>query len=341
MPPPVSLILPNRNNAPVLGLALQRLAEHTTYPDVELIVVDDGSDDGSLEILRRWRAGRRFPGEMALLERPHSGVAQSLNAGLARARGELVVTLDGDATIETPGWLERMVGFAGADERVGAVSAGIVLDTGRVHAYGVNVICPEGLHDRPATIAEPAGARTLHSNVHRPRPPADARVEEVDAAIGCCLLFRRAAAEELGGYDTGFSPVWFEDLDLTLGIRRLGAKVFCLPDVQVLHRQSLRNARGPETRRRARITGAVRRAVAPAVPQAVKDRMVGGPSEEVLARLRHHYEHWRRRWGFDPLNPDMDAVLRRWGDTEVGWAYDAARRRAGEEIAARSAMTSR
>ena len=43
--PPVSLILPNRNNGPVLDLVLERLAAHTTYPDVELIVVDDGSTD--------------------------------------------------------------------------------------------------------------------------------------------------------------------------------------------------------------------------------------------------------------------------------------------------------
>ena len=49
--PRVSLVMPNRDNAPVLDLVLDRLAENTTYPDVELVVVDDGSTDGSLEIL--------------------------------------------------------------------------------------------------------------------------------------------------------------------------------------------------------------------------------------------------------------------------------------------------
>ena len=36
-------------------------------------------------------------------------------------------------------------------------------------------------------------------------------------------------------------------------------------------------------------------------------------------RLRHHYAYWRATWGWDPLNPDMEAIARRWGGTEVCW----------------------
>src|SRR5205085_10357862 len=39
-------------------------------------------------------------------------------------------------------------------------------------------------------------------------------------------------------------------------------------------------------------------------------------------RYIHHYDYWRRKWGWDFVNPDMDEVLRRWGDTEICWAYD-------------------
>lgn len=332
--PSVSLILPNRNNGPVIDLALERLAANTTYPDFELIVVDDESSDESLDILRRWRTAGRFR-NYKLLETAHSGVSDSLNQGLAHAEGALVVSLDGDATIETPGWLERMVALWQADWRVGVVSAGIVLDTGRVHAYGVEIIGPAGMHDLPSSPTEPVGRRTLHGKVRRQRRPHAPEAAEVDASIGCCMLFARELVDELGGYDTGFSPVWFEDLDLSLSARRLGLKVFVLPEIEVLHRMSMRNARDAEAGRLA----SVRRAAGRALPQAAKDAVVrvarlDRPTPQALARLHHHYAYWREKWGFDPLNPDMDEVLRRYGDTEVYWAYDEARRAAGQEILA-------
>ena len=53
--------MPVHNRAHLLDLVLDRLAENTTYEDVELICVDDGSDDGSRDILHRWAASGRIP----------------------------------------------------------------------------------------------------------------------------------------------------------------------------------------------------------------------------------------------------------------------------------------
>jgi GT2 family glycosyltransferase len=317
--PDVSLLMPNRNNGGILDLALEKLAEHTTYPSFELIVVDDGSTDGSRRILRRWRDSGRFR-SFTLIEAEQRGVQASLNAAAAAASGDLLVQMDGDATLETPGWLERMVEFQQSDPRVAVVTPAVVFDSGRVHAYGVNIVGPDGLHDGGTEIAEPAGRRTLHQNVRRPRArrlPPPAHPAEVDASIGCCMLFPRALHDELGGYDTGFAPVWFEDLDLSLAARRLGGKVFLLGDVEVVHRISLRDEDPGALRRLAR-----------RLPQVAKDAVVaagrlGRLRPDQVALLRHHYAYWREKWGFDLLNPDMDDVLARYGDTEVCWRYPA------------------
>jgi hypothetical protein len=113
----------------------------------------------------------------------------------------------------------------------------------------------------------------------------------------------------------------------------------------VVHRLSLRGPRAASRTRRA--WARTRAAVGAAIPKRIAERIVAmenrgtpHPPHE-LRRLAHHYAYWREKWGFDMLNPDMDEVLRRYGDTEVCWAYDPARRAAGEEIlAAWSAVNS-
>jgi SAM-dependent methyltransferase len=58
------------------------------------------------------------------------------------------------------------------------------------------------------------------------------------------------------------------------------------------------------------------------------------PPKARRGRLEHHYAYFESKWGWSMLNPDMDAVRRRWGDTELCWATDRARKAAGEELAA-------
>ena len=69
----VSLVLPNRNNAPVLDLFFERLAANTTHPVGELIVVDDGSTDRSVAAIERWSESGRLPFPVELMRRPPSG----------------------------------------------------------------------------------------------------------------------------------------------------------------------------------------------------------------------------------------------------------------------------
>jgi O-antigen biosynthesis protein len=338
--PRVSLVMPNRNNEAVLDLVLERLAANTTYPDYELIVVDDGSTDGSLEILRRWRESGRLA-DFALIEQEHGGVVEALNAGLAAATGELVVQLDADASIETPGWLERMVDFLLSDDRVGVVTAKIVLEDGKIHTCGISVVGPAGLHDRGTEVTEPVGRRTYHHRVFRPQEAGCRvcdRIAEVDGGIGCCMMYRRAVALEAGGYDPGYAPVWFDDLDLTLSIRRLGYKVFYLPDVRVIHRIGMRGGRDESPTPRQRAVSVLKRGRF-LLPGRARWRVVQAldldrPSRAHRERLAHHYAYWRRKWGFDILNPDMEAVRRRWGDTEICWRSNPDMRQAGERIAA-------
>jgi GT2 family glycosyltransferase len=338
--PRVSLLLPNRDNAPILQHVLECLARHTDYPDFELLVVDDGSTDGSLELLRDWREGGRFA-DFRLIEHEHTseGVIAALNTGLAQATGELVVQLDADASIETPGWLRRMVSFFTSDPRIGVVTAKIVFDSGELHTCGVDLLGPDGFHDRGAVITEPPGHRTYHQRVLRSRekdcPVCDV-LAEVDGGIGCCMMYRRDVAIQLGGYDPGYAPVWFDDLDLTLAIRQAGLKVFYLPEVRVVHHVARRLDDDPVL---ARTRQRLRRRIGSVLPASLRRRIIqrlgiDRPPPEQWRRLERHYAYWRRKWGYDMLNPDLDAVRMRWGDTEICWRFNPEMLAAGEQIIA-------
>ena len=336
----VSLVLPNMNNGPVLDEFFAKLLRHTEHPHLEVVVVDDGSTDDSREILRFWREERRFE-RFELIEQENAGVIHAFNRAVEASRGEIVVRLDGDATIETPGWLEKMLALHATDPQVGVVVAKIVYDTGLVHAFGRTVIAPEGLHDRGCEVLERVGRRTLDAAVHRPpahEAPGRDELAEVDTALGCCTLFSRETFDRAGGLDPRYSPVWVEDDDFGLAVRREGQKVFFLPDVEVIHRTTRRNHRhGPG----GRLPSPLRAAIGRRIPPAVRRRLGTGAqaiaSEAPWRRelLQRHYAAWREKWGFDPLNPNLEAVRGRYGDTEVCWSLDPDRRAAGQEIVAR------
>ena len=345
----VSLLLPNYNNERVLQLVLDKLAANTTYANTELVVVDDGSTDRSPQIIKDWIASGAFRGEINLIEKPNAGAIDSLNTALNAATGEFCVQLDSDATLETPGWVERFLAMMQLDDRVGVVCGKVVMEWGEIHACGVHVFDEGGARDRPVKLTEPVGRRVLHHRVIRfPEGGAgeiEARAAEVDAAPGTCMMYRRADALEAGGYDTGYAPVWLDDIDLCVGIRALGRKVFYVPDVKVFHYVVTRNvARTPRERfRPARMARAALKRTEGRVPGALKrpiERRVpvdlnGHLTADQVRRCRHHYEYWRRKWGWDYINPDVAEIRRRYGGTEICWASDPDLKAAGAAIVSR------
>jgi GT2 family glycosyltransferase len=340
----VSLILPNRNNDRVLDLFFEHLLAHTSHPNLELIVVDDGSTDRSREVLARWRRSGRLP-ELQLLEKAHTGIVDTLNAALERACGEVIVRLDGDATIESPGWLDRMLRLIDTDDRVGVVTGRTVFDNGRVHSYGFNVVGELGIHDRGTTPLEPPGERSLDFLVDRPFDTEGTLGDhpaEVDSSGGCCMAFTREVAEAVGGFDSAYSPVFVEDFDFAFAARAVaGKKVFYLPDVRIVHRVGLRNPRHVPDRRE-RLLFALRHRVGHLVPERARAAVasaakLGHHSPALRAMVAGHYAHWRAKWGFDPVNPELEPLLDRYAGTEAAWAYDGDRRAAGLEILRRYA----
>jgi hypothetical protein len=114
MPPRVSVIITTYNHEAFIAEAVQSVMDQT-YTDYELIVVDDGSVDGTLE------AVSRFGRKVSLIRQPNQGVAASRNTGIQHARGELVAFLDGDDLWEADK-LECQVAAAGEHPASGLIA---------------------------------------------------------------------------------------------------------------------------------------------------------------------------------------------------------------------------
>ena len=205
----VSVILPAHNEGQNLVDTVGYVLQNSGGVDLEVIIVDDGSDDGSAEAaLAGCRSSRLRVARGAGL-----GVAGARNLGAAQARGQALVFLDAHCYVP-PGWLAPLVSaLDGADVGMaGPVFAGIHEITTRA--------C--GITWQDAHL----------ENVWLPSPAA---VAEAPFHIGACQAVPAAVFREVGGYDAGMTRWGSEDIELCLRLWLLGYRVVAQPASLVFH----------------------------------------------------------------------------------------------------------
>ncbi len=194
--PSVSVIIPAFNEAPVIETSVRRVLA-SDYPGIELIVADDGSTDGTSEIVQR--AFGDDP-RVRLLTLVNGGKAAALNRALQLATGDVVIALDADTQFE-PLTIRRLARWFG-DPDIGAV-AGNAKVGNRVNLVtrwqAVEYVTAQNLERR-----------------------ALARFDAMTVVPGAVGAWRRAALDEVGGYP---EDTLAEDQDLTIAIQRAGWRV--------------------------------------------------------------------------------------------------------------------
>ena len=136
-----------------------------------------------------------------------------------RARGELIVFLNNDTVVQ-PGWLEALVALA-RDETVGIVGAKLLGEDGVVQEAG--------------SIVWRDGSGMNYGRGLEADAPEVNYVKEVDYVSGACMLVRASLWREIGGFDSRYSPGYWEDPDLAFEARRRGFKVVYQPQAVVVH----------------------------------------------------------------------------------------------------------
>jgi N-acetylglucosaminyl-diphospho-decaprenol L-rhamnosyltransferase len=231
----IAVVIVNYESGPALGRCVEGLQSEGA---AELVVVDNGSVDGSLDELRR-----RFPDVEVLVPGRNLGYGAAANRGVAATTAPSVLVCNPDLEVR-PGALADLASVLADDPRCALVGPLIRTPDGQrypsarqfpslIDAAGhalLGIFAPDNRFTRSYQKAY------LEGRVGAP--------EIVDWVSGACFLVRRSAFEQVGGFDEAYF-MYAEDVDLCWRLGRAGWQVVYLPAAQVTHLQGVSTDRHP------------------------------------------------------------------------------------------------
>lgn len=188
----------------------------TAYSNYHAIVVDNGSADGSVNMVRQ-----SFPWAEVISLDKNFGFAIGNNKGIVYAQQKFapqyVLLLNNDTEIIQSDWLSRMVAMAEAAGDIGIVGCKLVYPDGKTQFIGTK-ITPKGF-----IWLNPKSESTLPE------------VFDADAVLGACFLIKKAVLDKIGLLDVGFSPFVHEESDFCARARKAGYRTVLVQTVKVVH----------------------------------------------------------------------------------------------------------
>ena len=226
--PLVSIIIPTKDQLPMLRRCVETLLEKTRYANYEVLIVDNNSETAEA---REWLAAIDDMGEqqVRVLRYPHAFNFSAINnMAVNEARGEYVVLLNNDTAIISECWLDEMLNHAQRPE-VGIVGAKLLYPNGHVQHAGV-VLGLRGPADHPF-IDESIDAVGY---MHRLQV-----VQNYTAVTAACLMMRKELYLTVGGMDEQAFKVSYNDVDLCLKAHDAGFLIVWTPHAVVMHEGSI------------------------------------------------------------------------------------------------------
>jgi GT2 family glycosyltransferase len=223
MVPKVSIIILNWNGLEDTIECLESL-KHITYSNYEILLVDNGSTDGSVECFRE-----RYP-EMEIIEnRENLGFAEGNNVGIRRAmdaRADYVLLLNNDTVVD-PEFLGELVKVARSDKRIGVVGP-------KIYYYNY-----AGRKD----VVWSLGIKTNYKCLFLAKSIAEGKIDvgqfdrtkKVDGLVGCAMLIKREVIESIGFFDVEYF-VYGEEEDFCIRVRKNRWNIFCAAKSKIWHK---------------------------------------------------------------------------------------------------------
>jgi GT2 family glycosyltransferase len=208
-----SIIIPLFNRLDLTQPCIESVMQHTPADQYELIVVDNGSTDGTADYLAT------LDGVTVVSNRDNAGFARACNQGARAARSDKLLFLNND-TVVHEGWLQMLLDCLEQHPEAGILGCRLLYPDGTVQHAGV-AITVDGIVEHLFS-----GFSADHPAVTQPR--------SLQAVTAACMLVQRTCFESVGGFDEGYSN-GFEDVDFCLKARSRGYDVRYSPDTRIVH----------------------------------------------------------------------------------------------------------
>lgn len=236
----VSIIIPTRNRLDLLKVCIESIVAKTDYPDYEIIVVDNNSDD---EPTLEYMDELDRQSVIKLIKAPFEfNYSKINNLGVKAASGELICLLNNDTEVVSEGWLNELAMWAEQPE-IGCVGARLLYEDDSLQHGGVIV----GL-----------GGVAGHSHLGLPASKSGyfdrmAIVNNVSAVTAACLMVEKSTYEKVAGLDESLK-VAFNDIDFCLRVREMGLRNIWTPHAVLYHYESASRGYEVTPEKRARFS---------------------------------------------------------------------------------------
>ena len=247
LPPLVSLIVPTYNQVSLLSTCVDGLLRITSYPNLEVLIVDNRSDDP--ETLSYLKKIAEDPRVRVIRDDGPFNFARLNNDAARNAKGSVLGFINNDIQVTRADWLDEMVANV-VRPGIGAVGARLLYSNGTLQHAGVILGASGGVADHMLKH------RSAHEIGYFCRAVLPQNLSAVTAA---CMLVTKEAFDRVGGFDEEAFAVAYNDIDFCLRLREAGYLNVYTPYAELIHHESISRGYEDTPEKRARFEGEVAR----------------------------------------------------------------------------------